>query len=65
MCPAQRCEQATVPCPDCRGDGCIGEDYLDAAPGIRWCARCKGKGRVPARHSAAKLAALVKLVKEA
>ena len=56
---------ATVRCPKCKGDGCIGEDYDEAAPGIRWCSRCLGTGRVPARHGAAKLDAIVKPVKEA
>ena len=47
---------ATVRCPACKGIGTVIETQ---------CWRCHGAGSVPARHSAAKLDAIVRKVKEA
>ena len=60
---------AAVRCPNCWGVGlihsqapsCIGEEAYSVVK----CLTCKGTGRVPARHGAAKLDAIVQKVKEA
>ena len=57
----------TVRCPDCGGWGWTVRQELTAwgVPKRNDCPTCKGTGRVPARHGAAKLDAIVKPVKEA
>jgi len=54
---------ATVPCPECGGEG----KRCNAAWDGPWytCPRCKGAGRVPARHSDAALDAIVDKVRRA